>query len=97
VRQAVERYAKSYTKANVHVRWNPGGYDSNPPWYWLVIVTARLWLQVGFYLILFIAGLQRIPSSLYEAAYVDGARPGWQVFRHSTLSQGELLGLGRRD
>ena len=28
VQQAVERYAKSYTKANVHVQWNPGDYDS---------------------------------------------------------------------
>ena len=34
---------------------------SHPPWYWLVIVSARLWLQVGFYMILFLAGLQRIP------------------------------------
>ena len=33
---------------------------SQPPWYWLVIVSARLWLQVGFYMILFLAGLQRI-------------------------------------
>ncbi|MBV8932365.1 MAG: sugar ABC transporter permease [Kutzneria sp.] len=61
--------------------------NPNPPWYWVVLVSARLWLQVGFYMILFIAGLQRIPTSLYEAAYVDGANPGWQVFRHITLPQ----------
>ena len=58
-----------------------------PPWYWLPIVTARLWLQLGFYMILFIAGLQRIPADLYEAAYVDGAKPGWQSFRHITFPQ----------
>ncbi len=57
----------------------------NPPWYWLVLVTCRLWLQVGFYMIIFIAGLQEIPQSLYEAAYVDGARPGWATFRNITL------------
>jgi multiple sugar transport system permease protein len=57
----------------------------DPPWYWLVLVTLRLWLQVGFYMILFLAALQRIPSALYEAAYVDGATPGWQTFRHITL------------
>lgn len=58
---------------------------TNPPWYWLVLVTVRLWLQVGFYMILFIAGLQEIPYSLYEAAYVDGAQPGWRTFRNITL------------
>ena len=47
---------------------------THPPWYWLVIVTLRLWLQVGFYMILFLAGLQRIPTIFYEAAAVDGAR-----------------------
>ncbi|MER5882349.1 sugar ABC transporter permease [Streptomyces sp. NPDC001941] len=60
---------------------------TDPPWYWLVIVTVRLWLQAGFYMVLFLAGLQRIPPQLYEAASVDGARPGWQVFRHITFPQ----------
>ncbi len=57
------------------------------PWYWLVIVTARLWLQVGFFMIIFLAGLQEISPSLYEAASVDGARPGWQTFRYITWPQ----------
>ncbi len=57
---------------------------THPPWYWLVIVTARLWLQIGFYMILFLAALQRISPTLYEAAAIDGAR-GWQVFRWITL------------
>lgn len=57
----------------------------NPPWYWLVLVTVRLWLQVGFYMIIFLAGLQEIPRSLYEAAAVDGARRGWATFRSITL------------
>ncbi|GGY62917.1 sugar ABC transporter permease [Streptomyces olivaceoviridis] len=60
---------------------------TDPPWYWLVIVTVRLWLQAGFYMILFLAGLQRIDPALYEAAAVDGARPGWTVLRHITLPQ----------
>jgi multiple sugar transport system permease protein len=61
--------------------------SSHPPWYWLPIVTVRLWLQLGFYMILFLAGLQQIPTELYEAAYVDGAAPGWATFRHITLPQ----------
>ncbi|MFF4714324.1 carbohydrate ABC transporter permease [Streptomyces eurythermus] len=59
----------------------------DPPWYWLVIITARLWLQSGFYMILFLAALQNIPRELYEAAAIDGASPGWQTFRHITLPQ----------
>jgi len=57
----------------------------NPPWYWLVLVTVRLWLQLGIYMIIFIAGLQEIPRELYEAALVDGAKRGWQTFRSITF------------
>lgn len=60
---------------------------THPPWYWLVLVSLRLWLQLGFYMILFLAGLQRIPTILYEAAAVDGAKPGWQTFRYITFPQ----------
>jgi len=60
---------------------------TDPPWYWLVIVTVRLWLQIGFYMILFLAGLQRISPELYEAAAVDGARNAWQTFRYITFPQ----------
>ena len=59
---------------------------TQPPWYWLVIVTVRLWLQVGFYMILFLAALQRIPPTLYEAAAIDGA-VGWKVLRYITVPQ----------
>jgi multiple sugar transport system permease protein len=56
-----------------------------PPYFWVVLVTVRLWLQLGFYMILFLAGLQEIDRSLYEAALVDGARRGWQTFRYITF------------
>ena len=59
---------------------------TQPPWYWLVIVTVRLWLQVGFYMILFLAALQRISPTLYEAAAIDGA-VGWKVLRYITIPQ----------
>ena len=60
---------------------------AHPPWYWLVLVTVRLWLQVGFFMIIFLAGLQEIPKSLYEAAAVDGAGAGWPMLRFITLPQ----------
>ena len=53
-------------------------------WYWLVLVSLRLWLQVGFYMILFIAGLNQIDPQLYEAAALDGAG-GRQRFWHITF------------
>ncbi len=59
--------------------------STNPPWYWLVLVTVRLWLQLGIFMIIFIAGLQEIPRELYEASFVDGAKRGWTTFRYITL------------
>lgn len=56
----------------------------SPPLYWVVIVTLRLWLQVGFFMVLFLAGLQGIPREVYEAASLDGAS-GWRLFRRITL------------
>jgi multiple sugar transport system permease protein len=65
-----------------NVNWLSGGNYG----YWVVLVSLRLWLQVGFYMILFLAGLQRIPTDTYEAAAIDGA-VGWKVFRYITLPQ----------
>lgn len=57
----------------------------DPPLYWIVIITVRLWLQVGLYMILFLAGIQDIPGELYEAAKIDGATSEWKLFRHITF------------
>ncbi len=48
------------------------------------ILAVVVWKYFGFHMILFIAGLQQIDRSLYQAAQVDGASP-WQVFRNITL------------
>lgn len=61
--------------------------STSPPWYWLVLLTARLWLQVGFFMIIFLAGLQEIPKSIYEAAAIDGVTGGWPLLRYITLPQ----------
>ena len=39
------------------------------------------WQQVGYMMIIYIAGLQSIPSELYEAARIDGASPRQQLFK----------------
>ncbi len=64
------------------VSWLGGGNGL----YWVALVSVRLWLQVGFYMILLIAGLQRIPQDTYEAAALDGAT-GWRKLRYITLPQ----------
>jgi multiple sugar transport system permease protein len=48
------------------------------------IAVMATWKNVGFYVVLFLAGLQSIPSSLYQAADVEGATPG-EKFRSITL------------
>ena len=59
---------------------DPIAWIQTMPWTWLVLVTVRLWLQLGFIMLIFLAGLQEIPRHLYEAARVDGAEPGWTPF-----------------
>jgi multiple sugar transport system permease protein len=48
------------------------------------VALVAVWKNFGFYLVVFLAGLQDIPTSLYEAARMDGAG-GWQRFRFITL------------
>jgi multiple sugar transport system permease protein len=50
---------------------------------WAIIVTT-VWWVTGYYLVIYLAGLQDIPRDLYEAAALDGAG-GWRVFRSITL------------
>ncbi len=42
------------------------------------------WQQIGYYMVLFLAGLLNIPTTLYEAARIDGARSAFDRFRHIT-------------
>lgn len=48
------------------------------------VALVAVWKNFGFYLVIFLAGLQDIPGSLYEAARVDGAGP-WTRFTNITL------------
>jgi multiple sugar transport system permease protein len=56
----------------------------DPRWAMPAIILLAVWKNFGYAMILFIAGLQAIPESLYEAARIDGAGTG-QVFRKITL------------
>ncbi len=48
------------------------------------VALVAVWKNFGFYLVIFLAGLQDIPGSLYEAAKMDGAGAGSR-FRHITV------------
>lgn len=64
---------------------------TNPP-KWLLderfakdaIIIMRVWQMSGYYMVLFLTGLQTIPDTLYEAARVDGANR-WQQLVHITI------------
>lgn len=45
------------------------------------LAAIGIWLRLGFYMVLFIAGLRSIPRELYESAEIDGAASAWQRFR----------------
>lgn len=53
-------------------------------WSPLAIVIADVWKNVGFYILVFLGGMQAISRDFYEAAEVDGANT-WQKFRNITL------------
>ncbi|NJK35658.1 MAG: sugar ABC transporter permease [Oscillatoriales cyanobacterium SM2_2_1] len=57
---------------------------SEPQWAMTIVIALSIWKQVGFNMVVFLAGLQIIPQSRYEAAALDGANP-WQQFRYITL------------
>lgn len=51
-----------------------------------MVIFAQIWMSLGYEMVIFLAGLQNIPSELYEAAAVDGASR-WQSFWCITLPQ----------
>jgi multiple sugar transport system permease protein len=60
------------------------GWWTDPTWAMPSIIIASAWKDLGYVMILLLAGLQAIPPDYYEAASVDGASR-WARFRHITL------------
>lgn len=57
---------------------------SGPSVAMLTIMMLAVWTTIGTMMVVYLAALQNIPSSVYEAAQVDGAT-AWQIFRRITL------------
>lgn len=62
----------------------PYNFFNNPSLALPSIMAMAIWSSVGLYMVIFIAGMQKIPFSLYESSSLDGA-DGWQQFRFITL------------
>jgi multiple sugar transport system permease protein len=90
----------SIVAAGLGWRWlfQPDGiinsiFRTSPPLAWFndpnlamtVLILLSIWKQLGFNMVVFLAGLQTIPQSRYEAAELDGAND-LQQFWHITLS-----------
>lgn len=63
---------------------NPPGWTSSSDWALFAVVIVSVWRGMGYYMILYLAGLQGIPRELYEAASMDGANK-WNQFMNVTL------------
>ncbi len=65
-----------------------GGRSPNwlldPQWSMAAVLIVHVWKNVGYAVVIYLAGLQAISRELYEAAIVDGAS-NWARFRHITL------------
>lgn len=63
---------------------NPPGWTASVDWAMPVVIIVSIWKSMGYYMILYLSGLQAIPRELYEAAKVDGAN-AFQRFKNITL------------
>jgi ABC-type sugar transport system permease subunit len=61
--------------------------------YWSVLV-AVVWIYVGFYAILFMAGADKIPQSLYDAAIVEGAGRVQMFFKVTLPLMWDVVAVG---
>jgi len=64
--------------------FQPVDWLASPLWILPSIMIMSIWAGVGYNMILFLAGLQTIPDTMYEAAEIDGAG-FWKKFFHITL------------
>lgn len=65
---------------------DPPGWSADKDWAMFSVVLFSVWKNMGYYMIIYLAGLQGINSELYEAASIDGVNT-WQKFWYVTLPQ----------
>jgi multiple sugar transport system permease protein/alpha-1,4-digalacturonate transport system permease protein len=62
---------------------DPPGWTTSTTWAMPAVILTSVWRDLGYYMVIYLAGLQTIPAYLNEAAEMDGAN-AWQRFRHVT-------------
>lgn len=65
---------------------DPPRWAADSEWAMFTLVLFSVWKQMGYYMVIFLAGLQGVSEELYEAANLDGAGR-WEKFWHVTLPQ----------
>jgi multiple sugar transport system permease protein len=59
-------------------------WAASTTWAMPTIIMAAIWRSMGYYMVIYLAGLQSIPRELYESAKMDGTNV-FQSFRYITL------------
>ena len=70
---------------NHHLIDSPILFTQNPDWLVPLVIMVALWSSLGAGFLAFIAGLQGVDRSLYEAGAVDGVKNRWQELWYITL------------
>lgn len=63
---------------------DPPGWLASSAWALPAVMLITIWINIGYNMIIYLAGLQGIPQDLYEASSIDGAGP-FRQFRNVTL------------
>ncbi|KKB11698.1 sugar ABC transporter permease [Devosia geojensis] len=63
---------------------DPPRWLGSTTWALPAVIVVSVWQNVGYAMVLFLAGLQNIPKDLYDAGAIDGAQ-GWRRFYYITL------------
>ncbi|HHW79488.1 MAG TPA: sugar ABC transporter permease [Acholeplasmataceae bacterium] len=77
-------YANAFLM-NIGIIDSPILWLRDPQYMLIVLIIVQLWLSLGVSFLAFIAGLQNVDSTLYEAGAIDGVRNRWQELWYITL------------
>jgi multiple sugar transport system permease protein len=76
-------FSPEYGPVNAALRFvgvdHPPGWTVSADWSMPAVILVGTWREMGYYMLIFLAGLQTVPAELYEAARVDGAN-AWHQF-----------------
>jgi lactose/L-arabinose transport system permease protein len=68
----------------LHIIGSPIGWFTDPFWAKVIVILAITWRWTGYNMIFYLAALQNVDRSIYEAARIDGV-PAWARFTHITI------------